>query len=380
MTKKLYYDDAMIQTFESKVVECTAQNGKYSVVLDATCFFPTMGGQNADTGKIDNANVLDVTEQNGIITHITDTPLEVGKTVTGQIDFDIRFRKMQSHTGEHIVSGTVHNIFGFENKGFHLGDGPYFTCDFTGELSKEDVVTLENEVNKIIAENRRVEAIVYKTAGDIPFDYRAKNEFENNIRIVSIENCDRCACCAPHLSCTGQVGVAKIISAVKYKGGTRVTAVCGLNAFDDYRMIFNENEGISRLLSAKREETGSAVARLIEERDELKQKLNAIKTQMAQSIADKAKQKGENIVFLPADSDNDMLLSAMNAFETGCAVLFGEGDEYSFAAKGEEDKMQQLCKAVKQELNGKGGGKGTLVRGKVCGSKDVIANLLGRYL
>ena len=120
-TRKLYYKNAYTRQFTARVLSCKKTDGSWAVALDATAFFPEEGGQSADTGTLGDAKVLDVRERDGVVTHLTDAPLPVGDTVEGVLDWDNRFRKMQDHSGEHIVSGLIHARFGYDNVGFHLG-------------------------------------------------------------------------------------------------------------------------------------------------------------------------------------------------------------------------------------------------------------------
>ena len=105
MTEKLFYKDSHLSEFEAEVISCRpADGGMYEIELDRTAFFPEGGGQYADTGRLGEAEVLDVREEGGRIIHFTDGPLEPGSRVKGLLDWKERFMKMQQHTGEHIVS------------------------------------------------------------------------------------------------------------------------------------------------------------------------------------------------------------------------------------------------------------------------------------
>ena len=120
-TEKLFYNNSHQKSFEATVLSCQKKENYYEIVLDQTAFFPEGGGQYADTGYLGDAKVLDVQEQDGQILHRTDQELPVGEKVTGQLDWELRFMKMQQHTGEHIVSGIVHERYGYENVGFQIG-------------------------------------------------------------------------------------------------------------------------------------------------------------------------------------------------------------------------------------------------------------------
>ena len=146
MTEKLFYVDSHMITFSAMVEACENKGDYYEAVLDRTAFFPEGGGQYADTGVIDGVKVFDVQEKDGLIYHKMEGALEVGKTVEGTIDWEERFSKMQNHSGEHIVSGLVHQMFGYDNVGFHMGKDA-ITMDFNGVLTKEDLKVIEQKAN-----------------------------------------------------------------------------------------------------------------------------------------------------------------------------------------------------------------------------------------
>lgn len=208
----------------------------------------------------------------GRILHITDQPFEAGEIVEGEIDWKTRFMKMQQHTGEHIVSGIVHARYGFNNVGFHLGTEDC-TMDFDGEISKEALQEIELEANRAVWKNLTIE-VSYPSKEELEeLDYRSKIEIEGQVRIVSVPGYDICACCAPHVERTGEIGMIKLVNMQRYKGGVRVTMLCGSRALTDYEKKQEQNRKISALLCAKEYETAEAVGHLKEELDSLKRTL-----------------------------------------------------------------------------------------------------------
>ena len=158
MTEKLFYEDSHRTGFTAKVISCEEAKDGFCVVLDQTAFFPEGGGQYADTGVLGTVNVTDVHEKDDVIYHYTTAPLEVGSIVSGKINWKERFEKMQQHTGEHIVSGIVHERFGYNNVGFHLG-ADYCTMDFDGPISKAQLKEIETEANEAVYRNLEVEVL-----------------------------------------------------------------------------------------------------------------------------------------------------------------------------------------------------------------------------
>ena len=280
MTEKLFYRDSHLREFTAVVTACRpcAKDGEggcaelYEVELDRTAFFPEGGGQYSDKGVLGGVRVADVQEKDAHIFHITEAPLEPGAQVKGEIDWEERFMKMQQHTGEHIVSGLVHGRFGYNNVGFHLGSEDC-TMDFDGELSAEEILEIEQEANRAVWKNLEVQ-VLYPSEDELEkIDYRSKIEIEGQVRIVVIPGYDVCACCAPHVERTGEIGVIKLTNVQRYKGGARVTMLCGIRALQDYERKQQEAGKISAMLCARENEIGEAVARLWEERSYLKNEI-----------------------------------------------------------------------------------------------------------
>ena len=202
MTVKLYDSDSHLYTFQATVLRCDPDGSRFAVELDRTAFFPEGGGQYADTGKIGEASVLDVQETDNAILHFTDRALPVGAVVTGTLDSEKRFVRMQNHSGEHIVSGIIHRLYGLDNVGFHLGDGD-MTVDYNGNLTRSDLDRVEAMANEAVARNIPITA-EYPDARTLEtLSYRSKLDLTENVRIVTIGDIDCCACCAPHVSRTG---------------------------------------------------------------------------------------------------------------------------------------------------------------------------------
>ena len=263
ITEKLYENNGMMKEFTANVLSAVPSDGGYGVVLDRTAFFPEGGGQTADTGHIGAAAVRDVQIVDGEIVHFTDSDPGSGEVLC-RLDFEERFRKMQNHTGEHLVSGIVHSQFGYDNVGFHLGtDG--VTVDFSGVLTESELEFVEYIANRVVGENVPV-TVSYPTPEECAaMEYRSKLELTEGVRIVTIEGWDVCACCAPHVSQTGAVGGIKILSCENWKGGVRIRMLCGLDARDDYQKRLDNTVRISNMLSCKQLESADAVARLMKQ-------------------------------------------------------------------------------------------------------------------
>mgnify|MGYP003304703906 CR=1 FL=1 len=296
MTEKLYYIDSFINEFEATVLECKENNGVYLIRLDRTAFFPEGGGQFGDSGFIGDTEILDTHEKDGEIWHYAKSPLCTNEKYKCKLDFEKRFRRMQCHSGEHIVSGLLHSLFSAENVGFHLGDSDV-TIDTNIPLSDEQLREVERLANEAVAKDFEVKAYFPTKEEADATVYRAKLDITENLRLVEYPGYDVCACCAPHVKKSGQIGVIKLLDSAHYKGGMRIHLLCGMMALDDYHSRYTAVQKISVLLSAKQSEVGEAVERLKNENEANLMTISALKKELAKSLAESALPTDKNLVF-----------------------------------------------------------------------------------
>ena len=381
MTRRLYYDDSFISEFEVRVTSCEGADKGFKVTLAATAFFPEGGGQKADTGFIGGAEVTDVQEKDGEIYHYTDIALPVGETLTCRIDWEQRFRRMQNHTGEHIVSGIVHEMFGYNNVGFHMGADD-ITIDFDGFISREQLLEIEMLANRAVYANAPVIAF-FPDADELEsLDYRSKLELTEDVRLVRIEGYDLCACCAPHLRTTGQVGVIRLYDSIRHKGGVRVHMLAGLDAFEDIVIKSRNVTAVSGMLSAKQNEIAAAVERLRDENEANKLEILRLKKEMVDSELRALKPTEGNICVFTDSFDAEQLRSVVNAGMELCggicAAFAGndtDGRRYIMGSK--TVNMRNEAKAINSALNGRGGGRETMIQGSVTAGEAEIRGYFG---
>ena len=407
VTEKLYDADAYCKAFTATVISCEEaedRKGLYAVVLNKTAFFPEGGGQYADTGTLQEfkkdcetplagaVSVRDVqVSEDGIITHYCDGAVTPWAQVTGLLDWEQRFERMQNHTGEHLVSGTVHRLFGFDNIGFHLGDRDV-TCDFNGELSDEQLREVEKVVNRAVWENVEVFE-EYPDPATLPdLDYRSKLELTEDVRLVTIPGYDVCACCAPHVAQTGEVGVIKIVNSEKAHGGTRVHMICGPWALDDYNVKQTNIMRIVDLTSTPQEETADAVEALQAQNGHLTHELSVAQVQQADIALRFLKEPAgadasdNRVVFLPA-LETDAIRALANGGRDLCDGVFvaltsgekdlgpdGQPQSYRYIATSKGLPLSRLAKEFNASLNGRGGGRDEMVQGSFGAPlEDIVA-------
>lgn len=368
MTEKLYETNSHMDKFNATVLSCEKSNNGYMVVLDKTAFFPEGGGQSADTGYLDKAAVTDVQIKNGIIIHYTDLPLTTGTSVNGRIDWKQRFIRMQNHSGEHIVSGIIHKKYGFNNVGFHMGNED-ITLDIDGVLDREQLDEIEYEANLAVSKN-----IIVKTEYPSPeklsaLDYRSKLDITENVRIVTIDGYDMCACCAPHVKATGEIGIIKLLDFIHYKNGLRIHMLCGFSALADYKTKYRNNLEISNMLSSKRDETANAVARLLDENAKLKQEIHSLKKNYIKYKCACIEPTDNNICVFEENMDMNTLREYANEIiqKCGniCAAFSGnDKDGYIYVILSRSIPLRALSKAINSAISGRGGGRDDILQGQ----------------
>lgn len=379
MTEKLFYQDSHRSTFTAIVQEVRPSGNGYEIILDRTAFFPEGGGQSSDTGSLGGVSVSDVQEIDGKIIHYTDGPLVEGTEVEGCIDWTERFSKMQQHTGEHIVSGLIHKIYGYHNVGFHLGTDSV-TLDFNGVVPKEKLHEIEQLANEAVAKNLPVQ-VLYPTDEELSkISYRSKIEIEGQVRIVVIDGYDVCACCAPHVKQTGEIGLIKLVGMQNYKGGVRISMLCGFRTLEDYYQKEKNNREIAVMLSAKEYETAVEVERLQEELAMKKAKIAELERKFLEQKVETLDVSGE-IVCLFEETDPVMTRELVNLLlKKGAkmaAVFSGnEREGYRYVLGSRSLDVRKNGKLLNEAFHGRGGGKPEMVQGTVQGKREEIEAFL----
>lgn len=373
----LYYDDSHMKDFEATVLSCEPSEKGFRVILDQTAFFPEGGGQKADLGFIGSVPVVDVQNENGEVVHYAQSELEAGRNYPCRIDWDIRFERMQNHSGEHIISGIVHNRYGYDNVGFHMSED-VITIDFNGILEWDQLLDIEREANEIIWKNIPIQAWFPSEEELASLDFRSKKELEEAVRLVRIGDVDLCACCAPHVSLTGEIGLIKILSVMKHRGGVRIEMIAGKTAFRKFQNDYEQVKAVSQMLSAKHDEITASVSRVTEETESLKQTIYELRMSVLQSRIDsyKAIHSGNICEFntVLADSMCRDLINVLVDQTDGIVGVFtgddSNGYRYILGSKG--TNLRDVIKEINEALSGKGGGSPTMVQGTMTCTKDQI--------
>ncbi len=386
MTDKLFENDSYLSEFECKVIDIYTDERYLYIETDRTAFFPEGGGQTSDIGWLNDLYVENVQITQNRIWHFVEKTEEnvkktnIGDVLCGKIDMNKRFSDMQQHTGEHIFSGVVHNLYGYDNVGFHLGK-EVVTLDFNGTLTDEDICKVEHLVNKAIWDNLEVKVFYPEKSELSSYDYRSKIEIEGQTRLVEIPGIDLCACCAPHVKRTGEVGIVEVLSCDKYKGGVRVSILCGERALKDIRHKLNENHKVSVLTAAKEKETATAVERIKNEKEKLSYDLVGMTREMLFLKAESIKESDKLIIFdekLEGKLLQDFTIELSKKATDFAACFCGQDGEYKYCLVSQSEDLKAIGKELTTAFSGRGGGRPTIQQGSLTGEEEKIREFLLR--
>jgi len=387
---KLYETDSYLREAKTKITSCVKKEDGIYVSLEDTIFFPTEGGQNADSGFLvfdgRRIRICDGTiVKNGItddIIYKTDSELPIGAEVTCELDYDIRYDRMQNHSGEHLLTGVIHNTYGYSNVGFHLSDDGPVTLDLNGPVTYEQVIAMEALANSYIYRNMPITDTYPSKEELADLEYRSKIEIDSGLRLITIgneeETVDVCACCAPHVRFTGEIGIIKVINVINWKGGVRIFMLAGRRALE---YINHEHEivrGLTGLLSTHPDNVIGQVTSHINEINELKGRLNRA---IEKGILDGLDTTNERIVFIDSDIPATSMRNVYNYLyenRSGYVGVFAGVDEkgYRFYAGGRNLDARDISSLLREKFSAKGGGKPEMVQGQVEAKKEDIIKAL----
>ena len=456
----LYYQEEK-ESYKAKVLSCLPLEGKekaawekrvgksfpalFLLRLSEEPFYPEGGGQAPDKGTIDGAELLFAENvEDEYIVHLLPTALLVGKEVLCKVDYAYRRRQSENHSGEHIFAGFINRRFGYSNVGFHmelLGDNPHVTVDFNGELSEEELSELESAVNAVIRSNLPVEEKYVEeqeseeqeskeqeskeqesggsnseksseklTGEELPIgsleqgkktiEFRQKKALSGVIRVVSIPGVDSCACCGTHVKRTGEIGLFKLLSFERHRGGTRVFLLSGELAFLDTQKKEKLLFKVSRKLSTDYQSISERVDKLKEQTEEERGRRIALSLQAVELLGNRYKKEqfiqkradftgkpflGEGLeyygnknlaVFHFPDFEMILLNKACESLKSYvdtdffCFSRRGE-QEWQFAGAGQAGFLERF-KKWKEEGHFSGGGKEEMLQGRFLGTKEEL--------
>jgi len=398
---KIYETDSYARECRMKVLSSGREEAAFLITVDQSVFFPEEGGQYADTGLLiirelplgyegllkvgDKASLLDgqICDDGSIAYKVSDE-IPAGAVLDGILDWEKRFDRMQNHSGEHILTGVIHNKYGFNNVGFHLSDDDFVTLDLDGKLTYEQVIEMEKTANEIIYDNLPITDSYPDKAALEDISYRSKIEIDGQVRLITIgdhyRTIDVCACCAPHVLTTGCIGIIKVFSVINYKKGIQIAILCGKRALDYINKEHSALSSLSRRLSTSFDNVEKIVASYTEEIFELKARLSKL---VENSISEKISELDENdpgCIFTSEELNAGNMKNIYNILTDkvkGYAGIFvGSDDEgYRYNAGGKNLDAKDLAALMREKLGAKGGGNSEMIQGKVNATKKEIIDL-----
>ena len=386
-TKKLYDYDAYATEFMAEVVSCEEsamadghEDKVYEVILDQTLFFPEEGGQTPDKGVLGETEVIDVQIEKDVIKHYIGTSLEIGSKVKGKIDWKHRFFNMQQHSGEHLFSGLAHRKHGLRNVGFHLSN-QIVTMDFDKALAEEQLKEMEWEINEAIAANVEIKT-GYPSKEELEgLEYRSKIEIDGAIRIVEIPGYDICACCAPHVHRTGEIGMFKIQNVQNYKGGMRISFLCGFRALEEFRKKSEIISELSNVLTTNQDNLTEHVSKLKTQVQSLKTQLANAKQALVENKMAGIPAEQSDVLLFEQDLDTPVMRNVVNKLveqhEGICGIFAGDDENgYNFIIGSKTVDCREIAAKLRDALNARGGGKAPMIQGSVVAKKEDIKAML----
>lgn len=214
MTRRLYAEDAYLEQCQATVEDLT----EAGVILDASVFYPTGGGQPGDTGTLSwdggSADVVTtIADENRRIVHILAdgaSPPAPGTRVIARLDFPRRHRLMRMHTCLHLLSA----VLPYPVTGGQVGDG-------SGRLDFDlpdtpDREVVEAELNRLIEQDH---AVSERWISDEELDAQPElvktlsvkpPRGTGRIRLVEIAGVDLQPCGGTHVARTGEIGPVRV--------------------------------------------------------------------------------------------------------------------------------------------------------------------------
>lgn len=380
-TEKLYYQDSFLTEFTARVLTCDRAAGGWQVTLDRTAFYPEGGGQSWDTGTLGETRVLEVREVGEEICHLCDGPLTVGSQVWGLIDWERRFPLMQQHAGEHTISGLVHRYLGWHNTGFHMGKEA-MEVDFDGPISQQMMERIEGEANEAVWRDMPLRCWIPSPEELETLTYRTKRALPWPVRIVEIGDVDSCACCGLHVARTGQIGLIKILSCVKFKGGVRLELVCGSQAYGYLSRVFGQNKRVAQAFSTPLTQTAEGARQQLEALAAEKSRSAALEKELFATIAGGYAGDG-NVVHIHPGLEPGAARALAQAIAARCggtaAVLSRKGDITAFCLADESRETVRVGKALLEACQGRGGGKDGFFQGTLGTTPEQARDFLAEY-
>jgi alanyl-tRNA synthetase len=374
MTERLYYRDPYLREFDATLLDTVSYEGQTALILDRTAFYPSSGGQPHDVGSFHDVRVLEVVDvDEAKILHVVDRAPST-TSLHGTIDWTRRFDHMQQHTGQHVLSAAFDRLLAARTESFHLGTEES-TIDLAREVTPAEIARAEQEANRIVWEDRPV-AIRFASADEAAsLGLRKESKREGTLRLIEVEGFDLSACGGTHVARTGGIGMIVVSGSERFKGGSRVTFLCGGRALQGFRALRDVVAASVRVMSVVPDELPGAIERLQGEGKELRRQLKDVQLRLAVHEADALADAATLIgpfkfvgATLPGWDVNAIKTIASRVIERPAhvVVLLSEPAPASIVIARSADvalDSGSILKHVIAKHGGKGGGRAELAQG-----------------
>ena len=357
-------------------------------VLDKTAFYPTSGGQPNDLGAIGGIPVIDVIDEDDRVVHVLERPLA---NDTAEVDCTVewtrRWDHMQQHTGQHLLSAVLADLYGMQTVSFHMGAASSTIDLETSALSAAQIEAAEARANAVIHENRPV-GTSFEDAATVT-GLRKPTGRAGIIRVVTIDALDRSACGGTHVRSTGEIGVILLRSIDKIRGNLRLEFVCGRRAVETARSDYNALDRAARAFSAKLDEVPQVAASMLERLKEAEKTRRKLEMDLADFrgralYSETAPSNNGVRIFeklLPTGPLGEEIRNEANAFTAGAKSVYiaiAESPASAMLAASPDANVHcgNVLKQALANFGGRGGGSQTMAQGSFTGDTRGFARLL----
>jgi alanyl-tRNA synthetase len=375
-TERLYYTEPARRSFDAVVTAVIDHEGSPAVALDRTAFYPTSGGQPFDTGRLATTDVVNTVDDGDQVLHVVQTPLNVGDAVHGEIDWTRRFDHMQQHTGQHILSAAFDRLLDNRTISFHMGIESS-TIDLAREVVPADVERCVDESNRVVWEDRPVTIRFASPEEAVRLPLRKEPVRDGPLRLIEVADFDLSACGGTHVARTGEVGLIAVTGVEKFRGGSRLSFVCGGRALRALRLYRDAVAGSVRSLSVLPQELPAAVERVQAESKQSRKLIGRLQSELAFHEAAKllaaspdvgGVRRGAHVLDGWDASGLKAVASAMTAQAQGAVVVALIGTSAPIAvvvarSAGVAFDANAVLQQLLTRFGGRGGGKPELAQG-----------------
>ena len=383
MTHRIYYTEPYCRTFDAVVTRAFEHEGRPAVTLDRTAFYPTSGGQPFDTGRVGSVTVAETLDGDDGVVHIVSAPMEKGVAVAGEIDWPRRFDHMQQHTGQHVLSAAFDRLFDNRTMSFHMGTDAS-TIDLAREAAAGDIERAVDEANQVIWEDRPVSIRFVLPTEVEKLALRKEPARGGTLRLIEIDGFDLSACGGTHVARTGSVGIVGVLGTERFRGGARVTFVCGNRAARALRTYRDAVAGSIRALSVLPGELPAAVERALAEAKDLRKSIKSLQESLATHEAARLLAGARDVggVRVVVDVLDGWDAAGLKAIATAgaaggnaCVVLLSSSSIVIARAAGVPVDANAVLRQLTDRFGGRGGGKPDLAQcGGLTGPPQEIAS------